>query len=174
MGGWGAGRRGVRGGVLATPPLRDARASGWASQPHPDNGRACGDPAGRSAVREVSRSQGMPEGSRKPLAPPGAPFPLWRERKGTGQPAPCVTNGEQSVGFCRHSGAERSEEPGIHKHGTREGNVDGAISRSWWLWIPVPALRAGTGMTRWTLTLPIRSFIINLSPLYSPCRLARG
>src|SRR5215213_2702642 len=66
VGRWSAGRRCVRLAGFATPPSQGARASGWASQPHPEN-RTCRP----SQRRHVRGAPGFPiareihKGSRK-------------------------------------------------------------------------------------------------------------
>ena len=82
---WSAGRRSVRAVGLANPLLRDARASGWASQPHPDNR------AGRlSQSRRVRGALGFPIARETPrgLANPWrlpALHSLFREGEGNGR-----------------------------------------------------------------------------------------
>src|SRR5204862_7985858 len=92
--------------------LQDARASGWASQPRPDNriGRL-------SQSRQVCGAlgaligKGAPKGFRKPLAPPGAPFPS-SEGKEIGKRATralAKTGGEALASTVVIPGTERSE-----------------------------------------------------------------
>ena len=82
-------------------------------------------------------------------APVGALLPsIFRERKqAKGHPPPLSNGPAELCPSSRHSGAERSEEPGIHNHGTGEWNTDRPTKTGWWLWIPGPALPRRPGMT---------------------------
>src|SRR5947199_10848210 len=60
---------------------------------------------------------GHHKGPRKPLAPPGAPFPFGEKEKGTGGAhAEVKQQGGAALATSRHSGARRRREPGIHNH----------------------------------------------------------
>src|ERR1051325_10982787 len=106
--------------------------------------------AGRSrAILRSVRPRGGPRVRRSAPAPVGAlpPRLFERSRRRTkGNPPPPQRVAQRGL-RPRHSGAERSEEPGIHNHKTGEWNADGATRRVSWLWIPGPALARRPGMT---------------------------
>ena len=72
-----------------------ARASGRASQARPN-----GDSQNpfRQGATVFGGNAGHHKGPRKPLAPPGAPFPHGKRKKGLAAPTPRQTTGRRSVG----------------------------------------------------------------------------